>query len=81
MLETKFWFIQLNQSSAIRPDIVFEDCVRYFLKTYDTSSLKILMKLQLQPMFVCVNITRKLKLLVAMFHASLHLLLEAKRGQ
>ena len=39
------------------------------------------MKLQLQPMFTCVGITRKPKLYVAMFHASLHLLLEVKQGQ
>ena len=39
------------------------------------------MKLQLQPVFICISITRKPKLYVAMFHASLHLLLEAKQGQ
>ena len=39
------------------------------------------MKLQLQPMFAHISITRKQKLYVAMFHASQHLLLKAKRGQ
>ena len=39
------------------------------------------MKLQLQPVFTCISIARKPKLYVAMFHASLHLLLETKRGQ
>ena len=39
------------------------------------------MKLQLQPMFTCVSITRKPKLYVAMSYAYLHLLLQAKRGQ
>ena len=39
------------------------------------------MKLQLQPVFACMSITRKPKLYVAMSHASLHLLLQAKRGQ
>ena len=39
------------------------------------------MKLQLQPMFTCISITRKPKLYVAMFYTSLNLLLEAKRGQ
>ena len=34
------------------------------------------MKLQLQPVFTCISIARKPKLYVAMFHASLHLLLE-----
>ena len=31
--------------------------------------------------FTCISVTRKPKLYVAMLHASLHLLLEAKRGQ
>ena len=59
----------------------FKACVSYFLKTEDTSSLKTYMKLQLQTMFTCISITRKPKLYVAMFHASLCLLLEVKRGQ
>ena len=39
------------------------------------------MKLQLQPVFTCISITRKPKLYDAVFHASLHLLLETKQGQ
>ena len=39
------------------------------------------MKFQLQPVFTCISIARKSKIYVAMFHASLHLLLDAKRGQ
>ena len=39
------------------------------------------MELQLQLMFICISITRKPQLYVAMFHASLHLLLKAKWGQ
>ena len=34
------------------------------------------MKLQLQPLFTCIILTRKPKLYIAMFHASQHLLLE-----
>ena len=34
------------------------------------------MKLQLQPVFTCISTARKPKLYVAMFYASLHLLLE-----
>ena len=39
------------------------------------------MKLQLQPIFTGVSITRKPKLYVTMFHDFVYLLLEAKRGQ
>ena len=39
------------------------------------------MKLPVQPMFTCMSIAGKPKLYVAMFHASLHLLFEAKRDQ
>ena len=34
------------------------------------------MKLQLQPLFTCIILTRKPKLYIAMFHVSQHLLLE-----
>ena len=34
------------------------------------------MKLQLHPVFTCISTARKPKLYVAMFYASLHLLLE-----
>ena len=39
------------------------------------------MKLELQSMFTCINITRKPNLYVAMFYAALHLLIESKGGQ
>ena len=39
------------------------------------------MKLQLQPMFIPTRITWKPKLYDAMYHASLHLLFEAKQGK
>ena len=39
------------------------------------------MKLQLQPVFICISITSKPKLYIARFRASVHVLLEAERGQ
>ena len=56
-------------------------CVRYFLKINYTSDLITYMKLQLQTMSTCVRTPRKLKLYVAIADASLHLLLQVKRGQ
>lgn len=61
-------------------DLIFKACVRYFLKSQDTSSLLTEMKLQLQPMFISMSIPGEKKLFLPCFMLSLHLQLEVKQG-